>query len=242
MDPVAVWVLDVAAARVRLDGWLGVLDEGERRRYAAFVREEDRIRYGVAHAGLRRLLGERMGIAPGDVRLTNRPCVHCGGPHGKPEVVDGPQWSMTHSGDLAVYALAPWPARHGPAVGVDVERVDRAVDPAGLSAYLHPRERAELAALPPDEVRAAFFRCWTRKEAYLKGTGAGLNDSLSRWYVGTAESTVDTPEGWSLASVPVPEGYVAALAVAHVPPLAFTVSELDLDEQQPDYPKPAPAR
>jgi len=236
MDSVSVWVLDISAARAHLDGWVGVLDEGERRRMAAFVRDEDRTRYGVAHAGLRRLLGRWMGTGPADVRLTNQPCVHCGGPHGKPEAVDGPQWSMTHSADLAVYAVAAWP------VGVDVERVDRAVDPVGLSAYLHPRERAELAALPPDELRAGFFRCWTRKEAYLKGTGAGLNESLSRWYVGTAESTVDTPEGWSLATVPVPEGYVAALAVAHVPVPAFTVSELDLDGQRPDYPKPTSAR
>ncbi len=216
-----MWVLDVAAAGA-VDAWVGVLDEAERRRMAAFRYEADRHRYGVAHAGLRLLLGRECGVPPADVTLTNRPCVHCGGPHGKPEVTGGPQWSMSHSGELALYAVAPWP------VGIDVERPERAVDPVSLAAYLHPRERAEITALPPDAARRAFYRCWTRKEAFLKGTGTGLNDSLARWYVGV-DGSASGPAGWSLVEVPVPDGYQAAVAVARVPLPAWSVHELRLD-------------
>lgn len=38
-----------------------------------------------------------------------------------------------------------------------------------------PRERAWLAALPLHLRQEAFFRGWTRKEAYVKGTGTGLS-------------------------------------------------------------------
>ena len=57
-------------------------------------------------------------------------------------------------------------------VGIDVE----IVDPAGEVpwAVLHPRERADLAALAGLERASAFARLWTLKEAYLKARHWGL--------------------------------------------------------------------
>lgn len=57
-------------------------------------------------------------------------------------------------------------------IGIDVE----IVDPAGEVpwAVLHPRERADLAALAGPERAAAFARLWTLKEAYLKALHWGL--------------------------------------------------------------------
>ena len=66
----------------------------------------------------------------------------------------------------------------GREVGVDVERIDGKPE--------------------------AFYRGWTRKEAYAKGKGDGLA-------LGQAEA--DEVDGWWLSDLPAPAGYVASLAV-----------------------------
>jgi 4'-phosphopantetheinyl transferase len=97
------------------------LDPAERARAARFVHDEDRSRFVVAHAGLRRWLGRALGCAPEAVRFRE-------GPGGKPEV--SPEllenraffFNLSHSRTLALVA---WGA--GP-VGVDVEDVARGID------------------------------------------------------------------------------------------------------------------
>ncbi|MEV0374441.1 4'-phosphopantetheinyl transferase superfamily protein [Streptomyces sp. NPDC050636] len=202
-----VWSARVTeyAERAAADAWL--LDGDERARAQAFVREADRDRYRVAHVVLRRLLGAYLSQDPAAVELVREPCPGCGGPHGRPAVAGSPlHFSLSHSGDLALFAFAETP------VGVDVEAEPSPEASAEVAAVLHPAERAELAALPPAARPASLARCWARKEAYLKGIGIGLAEDPSVTYVGAGPDPAD-PSGWSLADVPVPRGYAAACAV-----------------------------
>jgi 4'-phosphopantetheinyl transferase len=64
----------------------------------------------------------------------------------------------------------------------------------------------------------AFYRCWTRKEAYVKALGSGLSTPLDSFRVSVAADEPvrfkRLPEGspaWSLYDLEVEEGYVAAL-------------------------------
>ena len=60
-------------------------------------------------------------------------------------------------------------------VGVDVERLRPVPDMLEIAACcFSERERAFLAELDGAERVDAFFRAWTRKEAWLKATGYGL--------------------------------------------------------------------
>lgn len=184
-----------------------VLSEEERGRAAAFLRDADRDRYLVAHLALRRELGARLGTGPAEVELTRARCPVCGGPHGRPSVAGDPlHFSLSHAGDFVLLAFAQV------AVGVDVEVRPGASTTAETSGALHPREREELAALPVEERPAAFARCWTRKEAYLKGTGTGLGEDPSVTYVSTLAAPA-SPPGWHLADLPVPPGHAAARAL-----------------------------
>ncbi|MFE9560836.1 4'-phosphopantetheinyl transferase family protein [Streptomyces sp. NPDC006487] len=209
----AVWLVDTdeqhgAAARLAPE----VLDPAEQRRAAAFAREQDRRRYVAAHVALRVLLGSRLELAPGRVRITRAPCSSCGGPHGRPVTEDGPvHFSLSHSGRLALLALGPVP------VGADVETLPPATAVRELAGQLHPREAAELEALDPEARPAAFARVWVRKEAYLKGLGIGLSRGLALDYVGTGDTPASGLPGWSLRNVAVPPGFSAAVAVTDTP-------------------------
>ena len=85
-------------------------------------------------------------------------------PGGKPYVPGGPEFSLSHSGALAVIALADVP------VGADAEQ-DR---PTGEALRLRVLTEAERADASRDLL---FF--WTRKEAALKCLGTGLDRELA---------------------------------------------------------------
>src|SRR5580700_430259 len=230
----------------RVDVWIGcipdwlevpklpiyIIDGEERRRALAFARTLHCSRFLVAHIGLRAILGAYLGVHARRVELTREPCPMCGQPHGRPAVKARPplQFSMSHSGEVVLYAMA------GEPVGVDVE-TGAAGDPASLRSCLHPAEGAALEAVPPERRRDALLGCWVRKEAYLKGLGVGLAVQLARVHVGlgshfsTAKADAHaTPDGWALAEVKVP-GAQAAVALAtgiDGPPLRIRARQVDL--------------
>nr|WP_037681089.1 4'-phosphopantetheinyl transferase superfamily protein [Streptomyces albus] len=202
-----MWFVRVPEQAAYAEAERAVLDEEERRRADAFLRPADRDRYQVAHLALRRLLGGYLATEAASVELAREPCPGCGGPHGRPAVPGSPlHFSLSHAGDLVLLAFAPVP------VGADVEELPAQRTVAQVSPALHPDERAELAALPAARRPAAFARCWTRKEAYLKGTGSGLSEDLAATYVGAGPAPARLT-GWVLADIPAVPGYAAACAV-----------------------------
>ncbi|MGK5631811.1 4'-phosphopantetheinyl transferase family protein [Streptomyces sp. URMC 123] len=201
------WLLRVSEHTAAAGAHEYLLDAEERSRAAAFLREADRDRYRVAHVALRRLLGACLDSDPAGLRLVREDCPGCGGPHGRPAVAGAPlHFSLSHAADLVLIAVAGVP------VGADVEREPAPSVAAEIAARLHERERVEMAALPERDRPAAFTRCWSRKEAYLKGIGIGLAEDPSVTYVG-AGATPGRPPGWVLRDVAVPSGYAAACAL-----------------------------
>ncbi|MEV6110143.1 4'-phosphopantetheinyl transferase superfamily protein [Streptomyces sp. NPDC051940] len=191
-----------------------LLDAQEGARLRSLRREADRRTYLAAHVTLRRVLGERLGVPPEDVVFEREPCVSCGAPHGRPRVAGGAggvHFSLSHSGELALVGLA------GAPLGVDVEAFPAPPVVADLVTALHPAEQAELTALPERERVAAFTRVWVRKEAYLKGLGAGVVRSVALDHVGAGPSPAPLPAPWTLRDVPCPPGYGAAVAFTRAP-------------------------
>lgn len=92
------------------------------------------------------------------------------GENGRPFLPDGPEFSLTHGGDLAALAVCDAP------VGVDAEPRGRSMQQYYMSGVLTPRELAWYHASP--EYR--FAHLWTRKEAVMKATGLGLRLSPKR--------------------------------------------------------------
>ncbi len=211
---VHIWHCRLDAAPDAIAYGTTLLAESETSRAARFRFSTDRDRFIVAHAMLRRLLGGYLKTEP--VRL-----LFGQGAYGKPFLIDYPElrFSLSHSGDFALIALA---RRE---VGIDVERLDAKIDIDGVApAAFSAPELAEWHSLLPDERRAAFFRLWTRKQAYLKARGEGLRRSTCSLSVSSRAGDDDAlrsdaadgeaGQGWRVGDIAAPAGYCAALAVA----------------------------
>lgn len=212
---VHVWMLELAPLSnglVRLEALLG---EEELARADCFRFSRDRARFVGCRAALRMVLGRYLGRPPGSIRL-GRSSI------GKP-FLDEPggsalQFNLSHSEDLALIAVAS-----GRCVGVDIERIqiDRVSDEIA-ERFFSRQEASALRALPLERRRVAFFSCWTRKEAYLKGRGVGLSVPLASFSVSLApgelatllrsESGEEELSCWCVRDLPVPPGYAAAVA------------------------------
>jgi 4'-phosphopantetheinyl transferase len=188
-----------------------LLSPSERQRADRFAFERDRRRFIVARARLRQLLAARLDIQPEKIELLY-------GPHGKPAVADSDlHFNVSHCDNLAVYAFS-W----GHEIGVDVEAVRWFVDAGDIAArFFSRRENVAYAALDPLDKPLGFFNCWTRKEAFIKALGDGLDHPLDSFDVSLApneppkilrvDNTPGERCGWSVESfVPMP-GFVAAV-------------------------------
>lgn len=171
----------------------------------------DRGSASVAHrrtalrAALRHLAGEMLGLDAAEVPIS-------AGEHNRPELqVPGADLGCSRSGEVGLVAVA-----RGHRIGIDVERVLPWDDGVLAEQWLAPSEQAELIAVAPPVRALAATRCWTRKEAVLKGLGSGLHGPLAELVVGTAEGPV-LVAGWLVVPVPVPPGHVAALATRSLP-------------------------
>lgn len=193
------------------------LTDDESARADRFHFERDARRFVVARAMLRDVLGAYLGVAPRVVRFGY-------GPRDKPALAPpldatGVQFNVSHSGEIALYALT----LHRQ-IGVDVEQVRPLADLDALARRNFSRaECAALFALPPARRPPAFFACWTRKEAYVKALGDGLSHPLDAFTVsfaiGEPARVLDIAGDavaagrWTLAAVDVGAGYQAAVAV-----------------------------
>jgi 4'-phosphopantetheinyl transferase len=194
--------LDISAGALR--GLSSCLSPDERQRADRFLRPLHRARFLAARGWLRHLLARQLSCAPGEVRIVT-------GDGGKPMLADaGLCFSAARSAGIALYATS-----RTIEVGVDVEAIRATADIEGIAARFFSRaEQRALASLPPAQRLAASFQCWTRKEAYVKGIGAGLTvplRTLDVWAGGRERVTVS---GWSVHQVDIAPGFAAAVAGA----------------------------
>ncbi|MFG1905406.1 4'-phosphopantetheinyl transferase family protein [Kribbella sp. NPDC048928] len=197
---VDIWWADVDEAR---DEFVQDLDEVERERLAAYVRDVDKARFLLGVTIVRRVLAARFSLPAAKIDL-DRTCAECGKPHGKVRAA-GVELSVTHSGELVGVAFSDRP------VGLDVEQVDPGLDVDALARMaLSAGEAQELSGYDGIAKVRAFTTYWTRKEAVLKATGEGLRGDLR----------AEVPAGIHVQALEVRADHRAALAVvADEPPL-----------------------
>lgn len=210
---VHIWRAGLTPPKADAPRLSAILSEDERERAARFHFDRHRTAYITARATLRRILSLYLDTAPEHVAFTYSA-------RGKPAVRDASiYFNLSHSEDAALYAIA-----REPLLGVDIEWI-RAMTDLDMTArrFFSPAECAELLNLDAQDRRVAFFRCWTRKEAYIKAIGDGLHAPLDRFQVtllsGQAPALV-TIDGdaaraaeWTVFDVAAGQNYAAAVVV-----------------------------
>jgi 4'-phosphopantetheinyl transferase len=215
---VHVWDVELERTREEISRLERLLPDTDVRRAARQPLEARRRDLVISGAALRSILASYLEADPTAVRFS----IDEGG---KPRLdaawnATPLSFNLSHSRGRALVAVTL-----GREVGVDLERLRRDLPIDRLaSRFFSPREIAALRSTP-DELRpAAFFACWTRKEAFVKATGAGIfRQPLQSFAVSVDPGPGPVPlvipghdaeaGRWALESIAAPPGYAAALAV-----------------------------
>jgi 4'-phosphopantetheinyl transferase len=197
------------------------LSADETERASAFDCVYDRARFIASRGILRCILSSYVGRAPAEIRFSYKS-------GGKPELEQtgcrGGVWrfNLSHSGNAALYVVT-----QGRDVGVDIELIRRRMRWECLAnRFFSPREVDKLKRWPAEQRAAAFFRCWTCKEAYLKAIGLGLCASLDQFEVSAGRDEMPgllvAPDPhelqrWSFWDVPVNDRIAATAVIEGCP-------------------------
>jgi 4'-phosphopantetheinyl transferase len=202
------WSLNVAPGKV-FPGNESALSAEERARADRFVSPIHRARFVASHSGLRQVLSGYLRVKPSAVTFAI-------GSHGKPVLTSSPDlhFNLSHAEDVALLAVA------AVEVGIDVEFIHPVNDNIA-ERFFAPAEIIALAALPAAEHLVAFYACWTRKEAFLKGLGTGISGGLDSFAVTLptqgmprlSDTGSGVTAGWTLEHLEPAAGYIGALAI-----------------------------
>lgn len=214
-DSTAVYLIPL---RQPEDPFRLLLSAEEKARADRFLFAKDRQAFTVSHGVTRQILADKLGTRPETLRFeTNE--------HGKPHLVGRDvSFNLSHSGDYGLLAVNEVDTRP---CGIDIEQTNRAIKIQDIAPrYFSPAEQSELYALPADQQTEAFFKLWTRKEAYIKACGLGLKIPLHDFDITIQEPVrllrragmPDEPHRWRFYHLPLPlPNYTAALAIAAHP-------------------------
>ena len=211
------WPLDVSALDVA--DLKKVLSPDEMERAERYRFDQHRNEFILTRAVLRIVLASYTAQSPESLSFDYSA-------QGKPALKNGPpdlRFNVSHTEGLAVLALV-----REREIGVDAEKIRAQPDAQKLAKrFFSAREQLFLGKLSGDELQRAFFRCWTRKEAYIKAKGEGLSIPLHAFDVSLEEDQPAALVGtrpdpneagrWTLYDLSVGRGYAAALTVANVP-------------------------
>jgi 4'-phosphopantetheinyl transferase len=177
VNDIAVWRADLECDPTALKKYEATLSLDERMRAHRFHFVRDRNRFIVGRGILRMLLGAYVNRDAGELEFDY-------GVRGKPSLLkklNAPAitFNLSHSQGRAVYAFGVQRQ-----LGIDLEsiRADIAIDEIA-KRHFSRNEKEALLALPPHMRSPGFFLCWTRKEAYIKARGEGLQIPLDSFDV-----------------------------------------------------------
>ena len=216
---VHIWRVELGCSQEKLTGFKPLLSPDEIKRADSFLYPDLASRFVAARAILRSILSGYLGKPAREITFRYNE-------FGKPLLgldSKGYCFNLAHSNDYAVIAIAL-----DSRVGIDLEEVRSDFDLVDIAKrFFASIESASLLAFPSEERVDAFFRCWTRKEAFIKAKGKGLSIDLQEFTVSLDDverSRILSKSGeekWNAFHFRPFPGYVAALAAEGDPHLRF---------------------
>ncbi|ERN42526.1 phosphopantetheinyl transferase [Rubidibacter lacunae KORDI 51-2] len=210
-DNIHLWRVGLTRSPAELAACNALLSPNERKRRDRLRGEPLQRRFAIARGILRYLLGRYLKCHPAAIQFGY-------GDRGKPylaEPADALQFNLSHSHELALYAIAPPTCR---AIGIDVEQLRSRPNADRLARrFFSPREADAIAALAGTRLDRDFLRLWTAKEAYLKATGAGLRGAIEQVEVDLSspigQAQLLGADNWTLQELALGNSYIGAVAI-----------------------------
>lgn len=176
-DGVDVFRFSLSVPASSVERLRACLSDDELARADRYALPEVADHFVVGRATLRVILAQRLEVEPRQISFRY-------GVHGRPELGEpwnssGVFFNLTHSHGLALLGMT-----QDVELGIDLERVRSSVATESVARrYFAPAEVEALLALTEADRVGAFFRIWTRKEAYLKAVGSGITGILQSFEV-----------------------------------------------------------
>ncbi|MGR8953088.1 MAG: 4'-phosphopantetheinyl transferase family protein [Gammaproteobacteria bacterium] len=222
-----IWLGRLSLRPANFSRYWGLLDAAEKSRALGIPNPLRQQRYVETQGRLRIILGEAVAAAPERLMIAKMA-------HGKPYLADYPAvaFNLSHTGDQVAIALG-----RQCRVGIDIESCKpRANMPALVEKCFGAPEVDYWCGLPEDRQLLAFYRFWTRKEAFVKAIGQGLSLGVQRCVIDPAnpDRMLSVPAScgkagdWSLYSIAQDDAICGAVAVDR-PMNVVRVNALDED-------------
>jgi 4'-phosphopantetheinyl transferase len=216
-NDIHVWHASLSATAFNEKLARKLLSADELARMARFHFDNDRRNFIFCRSMLRTLLASYLGASPAEL-------VFAYSTHGKPSLCPSSgalEFNLSHSNGLLLIGVS-----QRRKIGVDIERIRHDIEVNEIAGrFFSPVEQQALDQASERSRPDAFFRCWTRKEAWLTARGDGLSFPLSSFDVLDAQpdgavTLVTRPDPaealrWSICSIAAPRGYAAAVAVSN---------------------------
>jgi 4'-phosphopantetheinyl transferase len=203
---VDIWGIDIDSNLKHLNNFLSVINAPELARANRYLHVRDRNRFIISRGALRIILGRYLNLEPSQVEFET-------GENKKPFLKNTPLfYNISHSGDRIILAVSP------SEVGIDIEIINPDFDFKDILTDYFSREEADF--IQQNRSYERFFLIWTRKEAFTKATGKGLNEYIK--YIPCLDGvqsadgdTVLSATDMYVTSFGLPGGYVASMATTH---------------------------
>jgi 4'-phosphopantetheinyl transferase len=172
-DEIHVWQSLLDDSDNRLEYYTSILSDDERERSQRFKFLKHRNFYITGRAKLRIFISKYIAIEPCKIKFTYNK-------YGKPQLDKSPlKFNISHSQNKVIYSF-----NTENDIGVDIEVINKKIEINKLvNRFFSVSEAETINALDPKIAHNYFFRCWTRKEAFIKAHGQGLSLPLDQFQV-----------------------------------------------------------
>lgn len=171
---VHLWCIDLLQPPYPFSFYANLVSPEEIERAKRFYFEKDQMQFIIGRGTLRHLISRYTSVPSDKIRFDYNA-------FGKPAFQHSSdlRFNLSHSGGLAVAAFT-----RKNEIGVDLEKIREDIKVLQIARnFFAPEEREKIARLPEAEQIAAFFQCWTSKEAFIKAHGEGLSLPLDQFEV-----------------------------------------------------------
>lgn len=171
---VHIWRAELQVPTSDLSSYISILSKEERARANRFYFQKDRNQFAVGRSILRQLIGKYAGVDPKGIQFEYSE-------FGKPSCpqIANLKFNLSNKNGLALIGFTLEAE-----IGVDLEEIQPNIAVASIAEnFFAQKEREAILRLPEDQQVAAFFHCWTCKEAFIKAHGQGLSLALDQFEV-----------------------------------------------------------